>query len=191
MVECYIAKWDDFCQKNGEPENIMTHIELSRMQDIDRLMEIFDEARGTIAKLGIDQWQDGYPQKSIIEDDINGSHSCAIWRGNDIIGTFALFDYEPDYDVIEDGRWLTDENSYLAVHRVAIAVASRGSGASAALIDYAAERAKSIGKKSLRIDTHRGNVVMRRMLEKNGFSYCGIIHLSKNGDERVAYEKTL
>jgi hypothetical protein len=29
---------------------------------------------------------------------------------------------------------------------------------------------------------------MRRMLEKNGFVYCGIIYL-ESGDERVAYEK--
>jgi hypothetical protein len=31
---------------------------------------------------------------------------------------------------------------------------------------------------------------MRRMLEKHGFVYCGIIYL-QNGDERVAYEKLL
>ena len=29
---------------------------------------------------------------------------------------------------------------------------------------------------------------MRRMLEKNGFVYCGIIYL-ESGDERVAYER--
>ena len=29
--------------------------------DIDAVMEIIAEARGTMAKLGIDQWQDGYP----------------------------------------------------------------------------------------------------------------------------------
>ena len=29
---------------------------------------------------------------------------------------------------------------------------------------------------------------MQRVILKNGFTYCGIIHL-KNGDERLAYQK--
>jgi hypothetical protein len=40
----------------------------------------------------------------------------------------------------------------------------------------------------LRIATHEGNVVMRRMLEKHGFELCGVIYL-ENGDPRVAYER--
>ena len=83
-----------------------------------------------------------------------------------------------------------NSRDYIAIHRVAISVSSRGSGLSGKIIGYAADFAKEKGRKSLRIDTHRGNVVMRRMLEKNGFSYCGIIYL-ENGYERVAYEKTV
>jgi RimJ/RimL family protein N-acetyltransferase len=55
---------------------------------------------------------------------------------------------------------------------------------------FASDYAKKPGKNSLRIDTHEGNVVMRRMLEKQGFTHCGTIYLA-NGDKRVAYEKVL
>ena len=101
-------------------------------------------------------------------------------------------DGEPTYDKIYDGHWLTGDDSrdYIAIHRVAIAVASRGSGASAFMMQYAAELARGIGRKSVRIDTHEGNVVMRRMLEKNGFVYCGVIYLD-SGAARVAYEKII
>ena len=99
---------------------------------------------------------------------------------------------EPTYDKIYDGHWLTgdDGRDYIAIHRVAISVSSRGSGLSGKIIDFAVSFAKEKGRKSLRIDTHRGNAVMRRMLEKNGFEYCGIIYL-ESGDERIAYEKVL
>ena len=40
----------------------------------------------------------------------------------------------------------------------------------------------------VRVDTHEGNIPMRKMLEKNGFEYCGTIHLL-DGQPRVAYEK--
>jgi RimJ/RimL family protein N-acetyltransferase len=39
----------------------------------------------------------------------------------------------------------------------------------------------------LRIDTHRDNVVMQHLIDKNGFQRCGIIYLA-NGDPRIAYE---
>ena len=42
---------------------------------------------------------------------------------------------------------------------------------------------------NLKIDTHRDNVVMQNMLQKNGFQSCGIIHV-QDGSERLAYQKT-
>ena len=37
------------------------------------------------------------------------------------------------------------------------------------------------------IDTHRDNVIMRHVIDRYGFTYCGIIYLL-NGDERLAYQ---
>jgi RimJ/RimL family protein N-acetyltransferase len=100
-----------------------------------------------------------------------------------------MMENEPTYNEIFEGEWLGNED-YIAIHRVAISVKNRGSGISTAIINYASDYAKSLGRASLRIDTHSGNKVMRRMLEKNGFIHCGTIYL-ENGDPRVAYEKVL
>ena len=161
--------------------------------DIAAIMPIFDEARATIATLGIDQWQNGYPSQSVIEKDEEKFQSYCVLRDGEIVGTFALIDDgEPTYDEIFEGEWLTGDgkNNYFAIHRVAISVKSRGSGISTKIIDFCADKARKSGKISLRIDTHRGNVVMRRMLEKNGFTHCGVIYLA-DGAERVAYEKLI
>lgn len=168
-------------------------IRKSTAGDLDTLMNIFDEARATIATLGIDQWQNGYPSREVIAEDIEMSRSYAVEVDSDICGTFVLVDDgEITYDKIYGGHWLTGDESddYVAIHRVAISVKNRGSGISTAIIDYAAEFARGLGRASLRIDTHEGNVVMRRMLEKHGFKYCGVIYL-QSGDSRVAYEKKL
>ncbi len=168
-------------------------IRKTRREDIRAIMPIFDEARRTIATLGIDQWQNGYPSEEVILSDIELEQSYLCELDGDVCGTFAIISCgEPTYDKIYDGHWLTGDESqdYIAIHRVAISVSSRGSGLSGKFISYAADFAKNLGRKSLRIDTHRGNLVMRRMLEKNGFSYCGVIYL-ENGDERVAYEKII
>ncbi len=160
-------------------------------RDLPALLDLFAEARGTIAKLGIDQWQDGYPYRETVLADLDAGVSWVAEIDGEIAGTCACIeDSEPTYDVIEDGEWLTcnDFRRYLTVHRVAVAVRFRGTGVSRELMAFVADRAVKAGCGSVRIDTHEGNRVMRRMLEKNGFTPCGIIHL-ENGDRRIAYEK--
>ena len=168
------------------------------VKDIDAVMAIIEEARRTIAALGIDQWQNGSPNRRMIEEDVAlGQGRCVVGDDGGIVGTFALiFDGEPTYDRIFDGEWTLDDLdgaggfAYLAIHRVAISVANRGSGISSFIINHAVRTAEELGRHSLRIDTHRGNVVMRRMLEKHGFVHRGTIFL-QNGDPRVAYERIL
>lgn len=168
-------------------------IRKSKENDFNAMMDLFDEARGTIALLGINQWQNGEPSPTVVREDISLGQSRVVFVDGQLCGTFALMNgTDPTYEVIYDGAWATgnDNQNYQAIHRVAVAVCMRGKGISTAMIEYAAEHAKALGRTSLRIDTHEGNVVMRRMLEKHGFEACGVIHL-KNGDPRVAYEKIL
>ena len=172
-------------------------IRVTTPADLDAVMAIIEEARGTIAALGIDQWQNGTPNRAMLTRDMAEGLGRVVTLDGEIVGTFALlYGGEPTYDAIYDGRWLTPDRTpdgsvaYIAVHRVAVSVAKRGSGISTAMIGYAEDYARILGKTSLRIDTHKGNTVMRRMLEKHGFVHCGTIYL-QNGDPRVAYEKVI
>lgn len=160
--------------------------------DLPNVMPIYEEARASIRELGIDQWQNGYPMQSDIEADIAKGEAWCVELDGEIVGSFALIlGGEPLYDVIENGAWITDSDSaaakYAAIHRIAIRRARRGSGISTAVVDFTKERAAAKGKLSVRVDTHYGNVIMRRMVEKHGFKECGTIHLA-NGDPRVGYE---
>ena len=58
-------------------------------------------------------------------------------------------------------------------------------GAASFCLNWALEQCRN-----LRIDTHRDNVVMQHMLDKNGFQYCGIIYL-EDGSERLGYQKRM
>lgn len=167
-------------------------VRASSERDTEKLLEIFDEARRSIAALGIDQWQNGYPHAEVIKNDMEKGYSRVIELNGAASATFAVIDDgEPTYDKIYDGEWLTgDSKSYIAIHRVAILISCRGRGIAGKIIEYATDVARALGRSSIRIDTHRGNIVMRKMLEKNGFTHCGTIYL-EGGDERVAYEKLI
>ena len=101
-------------------------IRVATLNDIDRIMDILAEARKSIAMLGIDQWQYGYPTREIILDDIKKQRSFVLEDGGELYATFALiFDGEVTYNKIYAGAWLTN-TPYLALHRIAISVARRG-----------------------------------------------------------------
>ncbi len=160
--------------------------------DYNQLEILYNEARGTIASLGIDQWQNGYPDKKTVMADIESERMYVLLSDNVVSGAFVLIsDGEPTYDIIYDGNWKSgDTMSYIAIHRVAVSLRIRGKGASGCIMRFAEDFAKNHNRKSLRIDTHEGNVVMRKMLENKNFEYCGIIFL-ESGEKRVAYEKLL
>ncbi|MBQ7922018.1 MAG: GNAT family N-acetyltransferase [Clostridia bacterium] len=161
--------------------------------DVPVLLDIYEEGRRSIRTFGIDQWQNGYPAESDVREDIARNRLWLICKDDGQIGGVFAFidDGEPTYDRIYDGAWLTDDTqAYAAVHRVAVSLSARGTGAAGRMMEKAVEMAAELGRTSVRIDTHEGNRAMRGMLEKNGFTYCGIIYL-QNGDPRVAYEKRL
>ena len=173
----------------------MLEIRKTMPEDIPTVTELFDKARKTMALLKIDQWQDGYPFEEDIRRDIENGESYVLTSDGKTIGTFMMtFGKEPTYKEIFGGSWIKgDEVPYITIHRITVDPSFRKSGsenvsASKFIIDFA--KGKAIDNEisgGIKIDTHKGNIPMRKMLSKNGFEYCGTIFLL-NGDERVAYQ---
>ncbi|MBR4962054.1 MAG: N-acetyltransferase [Clostridia bacterium] len=160
--------------------------------DMDALLALYEQGRAAIARFGIDQWQNGYPAGADVEKDLADN---VLWVSEDsevpgkIASVMALiFTGEPTYDVIVEGKWLTgDSHDYAAIHRITVSPDFRNRGVAGQTMAFGMESARKAGFSSLRIDTHEGNLAMRGMLEKNGFTHCGTIFL-ESGAPRVAYE---
>ena len=168
-------------------------------EDIDQMMDVLAQGRTAIGLLGIDQWQNGYPTRDVIEADIARGESYIAQAADGSIAATAMISLagEEDYATI-DGAWLTESGPespcYVVVHRIATAADHVGKGAASRLFAHAEEIGRAAGRRSFRIDTHEGNTRMRSLLEKRGFSYCGDIYLSRTTEgtaKRVAYEKLL
>ena len=56
-------------------------IRKTQATDLAAVMALFDEARGTIAALGIDQWQNGYPSEDVVREDIALARAYAVTDG--------------------------------------------------------------------------------------------------------------
>ncbi len=163
----------------------------TRERDLPQVLRIYDDARASLRALGIDQWQDGYPEERDIRRDMEDGVSRVVEENGVVVATAAVYvGHEPTYDVIYDGKWRTESETYGILHRIAVSPEARGKNVAGALFDYCAQLSRCAGVTSLRCDTHRGNTVMRHTLEKNGYALRGVIYLL-SGAERVAYEKNL
>ena len=166
-------------------------IRKTRADDIDRIMEIIEITRENFRLEGIPQWQSEYPAREDIQKDMDRGESYVCELDSEVCGVCAVVrGVEPDYINIYEGEW-KNEREYIAVHRVALHPSAKGRGVAAAFIAQAEKVAAEFGILDLKCDTHSVNRNMRRMLEKNGFEYCGIIYLSLDGEPRVAYQKCL
>lgn len=152
--------------------------------DLPVLMDVFRKARGIMRSSGnMHQWNDGYPSEAVVRKDIDNGHCVVLCEEGEVVATMAFIPGpDPTYAEIYDGGWLSDA-PYHVIHR--IAVAEPGHNASKALLDWGFGQTGSI-----RIDTHKDNVIMQHVLSKYGFTHCGMILLA-NGDPREAYQKDL
>lgn len=170
-----------------------------QVKDLDTIEKILDDAKRNMREvLKIDQWQAGYPNRDTFENDISKGYGYVFCDQNDtVVGAAAvIIGNEPLYDKIQTGEftgvWQGDEKTYAAVHRfcVALDITKRGVGSSFMLT--VADFCKKSGCESIRIDTHRYNKAMRRMLSKCDFHETGIIYIPEpNSNERITYEKIL
>lgn len=162
----------------------------STYNDIESIMNIIRQAQAYFKSKRIDQWQNNYPNPSVIENDINLDESYVILMNQKIVGTYVLsFRNESTYDIIYDGNWLTHDK-YAVIHRIAFDQSIKGQGLSKNVLDYIYTQCINNEIYSIKIDTHEDNSVMRKMLVSNGFIHCGTI-LLRDGNKRLAYEKRL
>ena len=156
------------------------NIRPATLEDLDRLMEIYDAARQYMRNEGNTvQWTNGYPGRDVLAHDIKKGWLYGVEEDGELHAAFA-FVTEPDFYYLGiDGAWLDDE-PYGAIHRVANDGTVRG------VMKAAVAFCKNICP-HIRIDTHETNATMRHVLEKIGFVECGVIHIA-DGTPRIAYQ---
>ena len=151
--------------------------------DMEAILAVMDAARGIMRDSGnLHQWSDNYPGAAAIMRDMERHGGFVIEDEGLLVAYFAFLPSpEPTYFEIEGGSWLEDDSAYHVIHRIASVPEAHGIFDD--MLAWCAERERNI-----RIDTHEDNRIMQHLIEKHGFTYCGIIHLA-SGDARLAYQR--
>jgi len=150
---------------------------LAADDDIPAILDIIAYARKSLKKLGVDQWQGEYPAAQHFKIDIDRGECFVILHGDEIAAFFTLSTRpEKCYDEIKDGKWHCDD-PYCVLHRNAVAKKYRGTGISAYLMKFVEEQTLKNGRRWVRVDTHRKNKPMQRLLVNSGYRYRGNVEV--------------
>ena len=165
--------------------------------DIPAILAILEQAKAYLRESGVDQWQEGYPNREAILDDIAAGRGWTFECVDDgEIAGYECVAMTPEvcYRSI-DGAWLTEGENYAVIHRAMAAAKYRGTMLATEMFSFAAELAAGLGKASVRVDTHRDNRAMNRLCTKLGYQFCGVVDLSSvdpaHDSLRNAYEKLI
>ena len=151
--------------------------------DLPQILKIYAHARAVMKASGNPtQWGDNFPPQELLEEDIDSNRLFLYVVNGQIEAVFAfILGADPTYAAIEDGQWLDDTLPYGTIHRIGSDGTHRG--VLHQCVEWAARRIAH-----LRVDTHADNQVMRRCILREGFTYCGVIHVA-DGTPRVAFER--
>ena len=181
------------------PDRLKLRFEPRRAEiaDMDALLDILEQAKAYLRESGVDQWQEGYPNREALAADIEAGRGWLFeCVDNGEIAGYECVAMTPEVCYREiDGAWLTEGENYAVIHRAMAAARYRGTRLAAEMFCFAAELAAGMGRLSVRVDTHRDNKAMNRLCEKQGFTYCGVVDLGlvdpASDSLRNAYEKIL
>lgn len=164
------------------------HFRKATITDIPKIWKIIQQAIVRRKNDGSQQWQDGYPNETVIQQDIAKGIGYVLTKDETITGYAAiLFNDEPAYEQLK-GTWLTNSD-FAVVHRVAISDDYLGKGLAQKIFHFTEDLAIENNIFSIKVDTNFDNTPMLRILEKLGYTYCG--EVTFRGSSRKAFEKKL
>lgn len=136
---------------------------------------------------GLDQWDEIYPDQTVIENDIAKDHAYGFFEDQHQCAYIVLNEESPaEYETV---HWKKVTGKFLIVHRLCVAPQSQGKGIARKLMHYSENYAKEQGYTSIRLDTFSKNPAAIRLYEDLGYSKMGTVNFRKG--TFYVYEKLM
>jgi ribosomal protein S18 acetylase RimI-like enzyme len=155
--------------------------------DLPALEALTVECVAQMRALGVEQWDEVYPDGPVIAQDIATGTLHVLDGPDGVIGCVTVDD-RPD-PLWQGLRWSADGVPFAAVHRVMVHPSCQGRGLAKQLMAHAEVTARGQGCRSIRLDTFTKNPVALALYEKLGYRPTGYALMRKG--EFVGLEKLL
>jgi len=151
-------------------------IRVAKVEDIDELMRLVASCIERMRMIGIDQWDEVYPDRGTIDADIRSSAAFLAVLANEISGLVVMNEHqEPEY---ADVPWTTHGRAAV-VHRLMVSPKVEGLGVGRALMGFVEKRAIVLGYDCIRLDVFCKNPRAVSFYEGAGYKHAGQVRFRK------------
>lgn len=163
------------------------YLRKARLEELDGILEMYQRGIQGMIGRGIDQWDDTYPNRAILEEDIRNKQ-LFVFVEDGILAAAALNE-EQDLEY-QKLTWEYADPS-LVIHRLLVDPDCQGQGVGRALMASIEEYARHQGYASIRLDTYIKNYLALNLYDSMGYGRRGILKFPFHHGEFQAFEKVL
>lgn len=159
-------------------------------KDLEQLLSIVKSCGQNLIEQGIFQWNEKYPSKEVLLDDIALQQIWKLQEANTIVGLIVITEIEDaEYHLV---KWLTKNDKNLYIHRLAVHPNFQGKGFAQKLMDFAERFALENGYNSIRLDTFSQNKRNQQFYEKRNYIKLESIYFPNQSEfPFYCYEKVI
>lgn len=147
------------------------HFRLAELSDLDEVFQIFESAIENMISQNILQWDEVYPQKNHLYEDIL-KKELYIGMLEDKIASVYVLNSQCD-EQYKNGNWEYPDDSYKVVHRLCVSPRFQNRGIGGKTVRHIEEAVREMGIQSIRLDAFSKNPFSLRMYEKAEYKIVG------------------
>lgn len=155
-------------------------IQKAIFSDLEQIYSLTKKCAQRLIEKGVFQWNDAYPSKEVLKNDIQLQQIWKWEEKNQIIGIIILTEIEDiEYKNV---KWLTKNSKNLYIHRLAVHPNFQGKGFAQQLMDFAENYAKINKYASVRLDTFSQNFRNIKFYEARNYNRLEAIYFPKQSE---------
>lgn len=144
-------------------------IKKAKIEELDDIFDIYKNAIDLLNEKNIHQWDEAYPTKNVIEQDIlKGQMYIGIENGKIVSVAVINNDFDEQYI---NGNWLYD--NFVVIHRVCVNPIYQNQKIGQRTMSLIEDLLKNKGIESIRLDAYSKNPHSLHMYEKIGYKKTG------------------
>jgi GNAT superfamily N-acetyltransferase len=165
------------------------NIRKAKTNELDHIMEVYQSCVKGMIALGIDQWDESYPNREVIQKDLEiGDYYVGIINDEIVSGIKIDTKQDPTYLTID---WQDKTNNFMVVHRLCAKTSVWSKGVGKQMMEFAENLALENKHISMRLDTYINNPKAIAFYKRIGYKQLGHINLKPDKDIYYCFEKML
>jgi len=146
-------------------------LKLAEINDLDFINNIYINAIKNMIKNDIFQWDEIYPSRNLLKDDIEKKQLYKIIFDKNIISAFVLNkEYDKEY---LNGEWEYNGNNFIVLHRLCLNIQYQNRGFGTKIMLYIENYLKNNSIYSIRLDAFSKNPIALKLYNKLGYKKVG------------------